>query len=180
VLNFTLIGGRQPLHCTTGGLVLLAHASAELQESFLSATLRAYTPRTPTDPRGIRRILAGIRDHGYVICEGYVSPETMGIGMPVRSPDGEVIAALSIVLPRNGARPMSYIPAVMIASRGITRALGQPPKQRQPPPFFPSAEIDFAGQHGQPGERESGVLVIQDQATCVPNPPSTRRTWPVT
>jgi DNA-binding IclR family transcriptional regulator len=142
VVNFTRAGGRHPLHATTGGLVLLAHASSELQESFLSSTLRAYTPLTPTDPAQVRRILAGIREHGYVLCDGYVSLETMGVGVPVCSADGEVIAALSIVVPRTGAQPMAHTHALMVSARGITRALAQSPTQRQPPRFFPKAEIE--------------------------------------
>jgi hypothetical protein len=105
-------GGRYPLHATTGGLVLLAHASIELQESFLSSTLRAYTPLTPTDPEHVRRILAGVREHGHVLCDGYVSLETMGVGVPVRSADGEVIAALSIVVPRTDAQLMAHTHAL--------------------------------------------------------------------
>jgi DNA-binding IclR family transcriptional regulator len=64
VVNFTRAGGRHPSHATTGGLVLLAHANVELQDSFLSSTLGAYTCYTPTDPARIRRILAGVRDQG--------------------------------------------------------------------------------------------------------------------
>jgi DNA-binding IclR family transcriptional regulator len=145
VVNYTRAGGRHPLHATTGGLVLLAHADVALQDSFLSSTLRAYTPCTPSDPAEVRRILAGVRDHGHVVCDGYVSLETLGVGVPVRSPEGDVIAALSIVLPRRGAQPMTHVHALTVSSRGITRALAQVPTRAQPPPprYFPAAEIDI-------------------------------------
>ncbi|WP_433289339.1 IclR family transcriptional regulator [Pseudonocardia sp. CA-142604] len=152
VVNFTRAGGRHPLHATTGGLVLLSHADAELQNSFLSSKPRAYTRYTPTDPSRLRRILAGVRDQGYVVCDGYLSLETVGIGVPVRSATGEVIAALSVVLLRREARPMMHVPAVMTAARNITRALVQGPARQRPPWFFPVAEI-VAGAPGQPAAR---------------------------
>jgi DNA-binding IclR family transcriptional regulator len=142
VPNFTTrIGGRHPLHATTGGLVLLAHANVELQESFLSSTLRAYTRYTPTDPARIRAILAGVRDHGYVICDGYIALDKVGVGVPVRSTAGEVIAALSVVLLRGEAQPMAHVPALAVAARCITRALAQGPAPGRPPRFFPKAEV---------------------------------------
>jgi DNA-binding IclR family transcriptional regulator len=141
LVNFTRAGGRHPLHATTGGLVLLAHADVELQESFLSSALRAYTRFTPTDPLHIRRILARVRDQGYVVCDGYLSLQTVGVGVPVRSATGEVIAALSVVLARGEAQPMMHVPAVMMAARSIRRALVQGPTRQRPSRFFPEAEI---------------------------------------
>jgi DNA-binding IclR family transcriptional regulator len=141
VVNFGRVGGRQPLHATTGGLVLLAHADVALQESFLSVSLRSYAENTPTDPTLIRQILAGIRAHGYVLCDGYVSAEAVGVGVPVRSPQGEVIAALAVVVPREVAHPLSYVSALVMASAGITRTLDRPPPRSRPPGFFPVAEI---------------------------------------
>jgi DNA-binding IclR family transcriptional regulator len=157
VVNYTRAGGRHPLHATTGGLVVLAHADVELQDSFLSSKLRAYTQYTPTDPAEVRRILASIRDHGYVICDGYVSLETLGVGVPVRSPEGDVIAALSIIVPRSGAQPMTHVHALTAATRGITRALTQVPARSQPrpPKFFPAAEIDPNTPPGLPGRAPS-------------------------
>jgi DNA-binding IclR family transcriptional regulator len=141
VVNFTRVGGRLPLHASSGGLVLLAHADADLQESFLSATLRAYTPFTPTEPAQVRRILAEIRDRGYVVCDGYIATDVMAVGVPVRSPEGDVIAALSVVVPAANARPMTHVHTLMVASRNISRALAQPWMRGRPPRFFPSAEI---------------------------------------
>jgi DNA-binding IclR family transcriptional regulator len=124
VVNYTQAGGRHPLHASTGGLVLLAHADTELQNSSLSSTLRAYTQYTPTNSTALRCIIAGVRTRGYVVCDGYISLETLGVGVPVRSPQGKVIAALSIVAPRPQAQPMKLlINPLTAAARGITRAV---------------------------------------------------------
>jgi DNA-binding IclR family transcriptional regulator len=139
--NFAKVGGRVPLHATSGGLVLLAHADPGLQESFLSATLRAYTPHTPTDPAQVRRTLAAIRDRGHVVCDGYISTDVLAVAVPVRSPEGEVVAALAVLVPSSEPQPMVHVHALVVTSRGITRALAQPRPRMRPPPFFPLAEV---------------------------------------
>ena len=48
---FTRVGGRFPLPPTGVGLVLLAHAPAEVQERVLAGPLPAHTQHSITDPR---------------------------------------------------------------------------------------------------------------------------------
>ena len=47
----TRVGGRYALPPTGVGLVLLAHAPAEVQDRLLAGPLKRYTPYTLTDPR---------------------------------------------------------------------------------------------------------------------------------
>ena len=47
---------------------------------------------------------------------------------PVRGPDGTVVAAVSVVVPQEGAQVPALIPAVRLAARGISRALGWQPE----------------------------------------------------
>jgi DNA-binding IclR family transcriptional regulator len=151
VVNFTRVGGRLPLHASSGGLVLLAHAGPELQESFLSTSLRSYAPATPTDPEHVRRILAGIRERGHVVCDGYVTSDARAVGVPVRSPGGDVIAALSVVVPLGETPPMVHVHALMVASNGISRALGLPQTRSARPRFFPAAVVGAAAGDGASG-----------------------------
>ncbi|MEV6607145.1 IclR family transcriptional regulator C-terminal domain-containing protein [Kutzneria sp. NPDC051319] len=58
ITTYHRLGGRLPLHATTGGLILLAHAEQKIRDAFLAAPLRAYTPYTPTEPDMVRRLLA--------------------------------------------------------------------------------------------------------------------------
>ncbi len=121
------VGGRLPLHATGVGQVLLAHAPAQLQERVLAGPLSALTPKTVTDPVQLRRVLAEVRRTGLAICDGQVELHTLSVAAPVRAAGGDVIAALSVVVPSQGpgsARP--YVPAVVAAARGISRALGTP------------------------------------------------------
>jgi DNA-binding IclR family transcriptional regulator len=120
----TRAGSRMPLHATAVGLSLLAFAEAELQERVLAAPLRRFTPRTLCDPEKVRRMLAEVRRTGVAISDRQIEMVSQSIGAPVRGPSGEVVAALSIVVPAEG-NPHAYVPAVRAAARGIGRALAR-------------------------------------------------------
>jgi DNA-binding IclR family transcriptional regulator len=130
VTNFSRVGRRVPLHASSGGLVLLAYSPHPLQEQLLASPLRQYTSNTPVHPAQLREILAGIRERGYVVCDRYISDDSMGIAVPVRNPAGEPVAALTVVVPASTAQPLTHINALTVTARAITRAMAQP---RQPP-----------------------------------------------
>lgn len=132
VHNDTRIAGRLPIHATSAGLVLLAHASVDLQESVLAGNLRPYTPQTITDPRELRRVLADIRRQGYVAAEQMITPGSTGLGVPVRGVEGDVVAALCLVVPGDTENRRQYIGALMATARTISRALGVPPDPERP------------------------------------------------
>ncbi|MFJ3223471.1 hypothetical protein ACIPJS_08885 [Streptomyces sp. NPDC086783] len=48
-------------------------------------------------------------------------------GAPERGPGGAVTAAVSVVVPQQGAQVAALIPAVRPAARGVSRALGWQP-----------------------------------------------------
>lgn len=123
VVNLTRIAGRLPLHASSSGLVLLAHAPAEFQDEMLASPLTAFTASTVADPARLRSLLADIRRNGFAYCEGFFDNEATGIAVPLRGPGGEVVAALSVIVPIDGdAHPQ--IPALRAAARGISRAMG--------------------------------------------------------
>lgn len=97
--NITRIAGRLPLHASSSGLVLLAHADPSLRERVLAAPLRSLATETPTDPEELRRRLRHIRRAGYVVARGTIESVSTGVAVPIRD-RGEVVAALSVVLPR--------------------------------------------------------------------------------
>lgn len=124
VINLTFVAGRLPVHASSSGLVLLAHASAEVQESVLSTRLIPYTDATPRDAGVLRRMLADIRRSGHVYCPGFVHPDAAGLAVPVRDHRDRVIAAVSVVVP-NDAAALQTLPMLRAATRGINRALCQ-------------------------------------------------------
>ncbi|GEL27062.1 IclR family transcriptional regulator [Pseudonocardia sulfidoxydans NBRC 16205] len=126
VPNFAKVGGRLPLHASSGGLVLLAHGGPELEAEVLSAPMRRYTPTTPVRPEQVQALLATVRERGYIACDGFISDGAMGVAVPVRDGAGETVAALSVVVPSGGAQPMAYVNALVVTARAIGRELAKP------------------------------------------------------
>jgi DNA-binding IclR family transcriptional regulator len=121
----TRVGGRFALHATGVGLVLLAHAPADVQESVLAAPLQSYTPKTVTNPLRLREILAAVRRNGYAVSDGQVTLDALSVAAPVKGRGG-VVAAVSLVVRAEMAQPTALAPLVMAAARGISRALTVP------------------------------------------------------
>ncbi|MFI7501727.1 IclR family transcriptional regulator [Streptomyces sp. NPDC049687] len=122
IINYTRVAGRLPPHVSSSGLVLLAHGPVGLQEHVLAGPLRGYTRHTITTATALRSTLADIRKQGYAYCPGHVHEEALGIAAPVRDGRGDVVAALSVIVP-NDARAASIVPVVRTAARGVSRAL---------------------------------------------------------
>ncbi|MFC0452823.1 IclR family transcriptional regulator [Rhodococcus jostii] len=122
VVNYTRIAGRMPLHVSSSGLVLLAHASPDLQERILNEPLKVYTDNTIRTSRQLRGVLADVRRHGYILCAGHLYADTTGVAVPVRDGTGRVVAALSVIVP-NDEKAYAQIPALQAAAKGITRVM---------------------------------------------------------
>jgi DNA-binding IclR family transcriptional regulator len=119
VINYTRIAGRLPLHVSSSGLVLLAHAPAAFQERMLARPMAGYTPNTITEPRRLRTVLAEVRRQGFAYCPGYVHEDALGIAVPVRK-GSAVVAALSAIVPVNASS--RTVTGVLTAS---AREIGQ-------------------------------------------------------
>lgn len=125
----TRVGGRLPLHATGVGLVLLAHSSTELQEQVLAGPLQRFTNKTISHPDELRRVLAEVRRTGVAVSDRQIELIALSVAAPVRGRRGDVVAALSIVVPsEHDSR--AYVPVVRAAARGISRVLGAPERHR--------------------------------------------------
>lgn len=116
-------GDRWPMHVTGTGLVLLAFADSQLQEQVLAAPLERFSPLTVVDPAELRRNLAQIRQTGVAVARGQITLPDMVVAVPVHSPRGEVIAAISVVVETADAHPRELTALLTQASRAISRAL---------------------------------------------------------
>lgn len=124
VPNIAQIAGRLPLHASSSGLVLLAHARPELVERVLAAPLPALSADTLTDPAAVRRKLAEVRRLGYAASPGTVEAVATGVAVPVR--DGrQVVAALGVVLPRDGVDLLPVVAVLTEAADRITARLAE-------------------------------------------------------
>ncbi|KDA05054.1 IclR family transcriptional regulator [Microbacterium sp. CH12i] len=119
--NITRVAGRLPVHASSSGLVLLAYAHPDVRERVLSTPLRAVSKETVTDPSALRTLLTSIRRRGFVVAPGSIEAVSTGVAVPVRD-RGEVVAALSVVLPRETATEPA-IDALTTAARRIEKSL---------------------------------------------------------
>ena len=122
----TRVGGRFALHATGVGLVLLAFAPPEVQEDVLAGPLERWTPLTITGPGRLRRVLADVRRQDYAVSDRQVTMDALSVAAPVRGPEDEVVAALSLVVHSEGAQPAALAAPIRAAARSISRALGSP------------------------------------------------------
>jgi DNA-binding IclR family transcriptional regulator len=126
VVNFSRIAGRLPLPTSSSGVMLLAHAPRELQERVLSRPLTPVTPAGFRSPDRLRAALAQVRRTQAAVLDGHQHPDVTGVAVPVRGGDGEVVAALSVIVPNDG-RGGSLVPLLLATARGIARTLKGPP-----------------------------------------------------
>ncbi|WP_443046748.1 IclR family transcriptional regulator [Streptomyces sp. DSM 40750] len=123
------VGGRWPLHATGVGLALLAYGDPSSQEAYCQGPLASFTPYTITDGPRLRRVLAEVRRTGVAVSSRQVTEDALSVAAPVRGPGGAVVAAVSVVVPQVGAQVPVLTPAVRVAARGISRALGWQPDE---------------------------------------------------
>jgi DNA-binding IclR family transcriptional regulator len=119
----TTVGSRWPLHATGVGLVLLAFAEPAVQERIFAAPLARFTPYTITDPARLRAKLAEVRRADAAVSDRQITDDAISVAAPIRDAAGSVVAALSLVVPAS-TNPAALVPAVRMAARGSSRALG--------------------------------------------------------
>jgi IclR family acetate operon transcriptional repressor len=94
------VGQRRPLYCTAAGRVLLAHASEKFIDQYLrTIKLEKRTPTTVSTKKALREELQRIVVNGISITRGEFMPDSAGLAVPVRGPNGTVIAAVAIGAP---------------------------------------------------------------------------------
>ncbi|MGW6061853.1 IclR family transcriptional regulator [Streptomyces sp. NPDC055189] len=121
----TRVGGRFALTATGVGLVLLAHAPAEVQQQALAGPLERFTPDTVTDPGVLRRMLAEVRTNGYAISDRQVTMDAVSVAAPVYR-GSTVIASVSLVVRHGTASAHSLAHLVRTSARAISRAMTTP------------------------------------------------------
>ena len=94
---FTMIGKRNPVHCTAIGKAIVAHLPEPDREALL-ARIRypAFTPYTVRSPEQLRSILERVRETGYATEREELAFGRGCIAAPIRNASGAVVAAASI------------------------------------------------------------------------------------
>ncbi|MET7656118.1 MULTISPECIES: IclR family transcriptional regulator [unclassified Streptomyces] len=90
------VGQLTPVYATSSGKILLAHLSAKERDAVLAASkVRKHTPHTLTARAKLEKDLAEARERGYAVTLEELEIGLQALAAPIRSRDGDVIAALS-------------------------------------------------------------------------------------
>ncbi|MDQ0689304.1 IclR family transcriptional regulator [Arthrobacter sp. W4I7] len=133
------VGGRMPLRTTAVGQVLLAYSAPDVLEELLAqpagAEQGAEQGTEPEAERGagelsaadLRAVLAGVKQSGAAVVRRTQPSRTVSVAAPIYSAGGDVLAALSIVVPDAVTPAHELVPLVRAAARAISRSLGHQP-----------------------------------------------------
>jgi IclR family acetate operon transcriptional repressor len=121
------VGQRTPLHATSSGRVLLAHAAGPVRVDVLRGPLPSYTPHTVTDPAKLAAELEQVRRNGFAMCFEQLETGLHAVAVPVCDPRGEVIAAISASGPSyrlSRKRAREIVPDLAAAAAELSAQLG--------------------------------------------------------
>lgn len=113
-----------PAHATGLGRALLAFAPAGMVERTISRGLRAYTDHTVTSADRFRRMLSITRLTHVAVTRAELEQTMCTVAMPVFGPGGDAVAAIELALHDLSTELRSVLPALSVASRGLSRELG--------------------------------------------------------
>jgi DNA-binding IclR family transcriptional regulator len=116
------VGSRLPLHATGVGKVLLAYAPEDVRTEVL-ANLHRVTPYTVTQPGRLLDQIRRVHSDGYATTSEEMSLGACSVAVPVRGRDGEVVAALGIVVAGFQRDRPRLVSALQVAARGIGRSI---------------------------------------------------------
>src|SRR5690606_22055404 len=122
-------GASVPAHASSLGKAILAFSSSELVESLIRGReLQAITDSTITDREALLKELRAIRERGYALDRGEISPLATCLGVPILDENGVAMAAVSISGPTSRFNPKKNAPAIaslIRAADSIGRELRQ-------------------------------------------------------
>jgi len=118
------VGSRLPMHATGVGKVLLAHAPDDVR-AWVFRNLTRVTAYTVTQPGRLRTELRRVHRDGYAQTIEEMSLGACSVAVPITAPDGSVVAALGIVVPRLGRDRPRLVAALQVAAQGVGRSIDQ-------------------------------------------------------
>jgi DNA-binding IclR family transcriptional regulator len=128
-----IIGDLASVH----GKIFTAFAPPERRAAVLAQKRRRHTPRTVTDPEALERELERVAEENVAYDEEGLYVSTCSVGSPVRDQLGNVVAALSVVMPAGRFGPEERdlcTRAVKDAAASLSAYLGWNPSRPSPDP----------------------------------------------
>ena len=123
VVNLTVVGGRMPFYATSSGLVLAANAPSALREALVAEPRKPYRFAPLLTNQEMDARLDEVRRTGFATTPGYIDPAATAIGVPVIGPAGNVIAALTSVVPSDDPHETAVLEVLRSTATTISHAL---------------------------------------------------------
>jgi IclR family pca regulon transcriptional regulator len=126
------VGSRLPASCTSMGRVLVAFGPAAARAAFLSRVkLPRHTPHTIVDRARLRAEIDRVHAQGYAIVDQELELGLRSMAVPVRRPDGLVVAAINVGVHAGRADTAAlvrdFLPLLRKAAAEIGAAAGHAP-----------------------------------------------------
>lgn len=122
------VGQLTPPHATSSGKILLAHLPAKDRARLLGEFgMKKLTPHTITAKTKLEKNLAEARERGYAVTFEELEVGLHAMAAPIRSRDGEVVAAISASGPAyrfTEERMREVAPALVGGAEEISHRLG--------------------------------------------------------
>lgn len=116
-------GRRAPIHSTSIGKIFLAEMPDEQFDVWLqTAELPRLTPKTIVSARKVKAIVKDVRRNGWAASNEEFAPGVVGCAVPIRLPNGSLIAGLGISVPSaraSFAQVKAYVPLLQRVAREI-------------------------------------------------------------
>ncbi|WP_038772365.1 IclR family transcriptional regulator domain-containing protein, partial [Burkholderia pseudomallei] len=112
-----------------GRVLLSSLDAAALDDTLAQSTLRAYTPRTLTDPAALKDEIATVRSQGWAIVDQELEAGLISLSAPIRNRRGQVIAAMNISgnAQRHTAKQMvkAFLDPLLEASQTVSQLVAR-------------------------------------------------------
>ena len=116
-------GRHAPIHCSSIGKIFLAEMPQEQFELWLRSTeLPRLTPATIVSARKLKAVVNDVRKNGWAASKEEFAPGVVGCAVPIRLPNGSLIAGLGISVPSAHAsfnEVKAHVPLLQRAAREI-------------------------------------------------------------
>lgn len=125
IISITLqVGSRLPAYCTSMGRVLLAVLPEDARAAWLcGAPFSARTPFTHTSAADLGAEIAAVAAQGYALVDQELELGLRSIAVPVRDPEGRVVAALNVGSAASRAEPSDLVRSVLPPLQAAAEAL---------------------------------------------------------
>lgn len=120
-------GDLVPSYCTAWGKAILSVAPPAWIDRAIATGLRAYTPRTITDPTELRGELDRTRQRGFALDDREHDPHLRAVAAPVLSHTGMVVGAVGVALDHHRMPPVvlrDHARATAQLARSLSAAMG--------------------------------------------------------